>query len=257
MPDLAKGWAEDEWQYSGHYPVQDLDTGMGREHLNQESLKLEADETWTTLQPFKPTGVSVNPGDRYVDAPENCLFYVAKIFSIEKAGFYELAFDSDDGMKVWVNGKLVHTFTGARGLFFPGEDLVPVWLRQGSNIVVIKVVNAIGTAGFAFDVRGRTDQLNQLKRYHARLAAGKKPKFVLHNLTEATPQQLLELTQQAVLFQPERSYEKLDNALANPVQGHLGGLIPATSLLPQAFHSAHTGAVEKRIYGGMFHKLTT
>ena len=74
-------------------------------------------------------------------------------------------------------------------MFFPGEDLVPVWLRQGSNIVVIKVVNAIGTAGFAFDVRGRTDQLNQLKRYHARLAAG-KPKFVLHNLTEATPQQL-------------------------------------------------------------------
>ena len=127
MPDLAKGWAEDEWQYSGHYPVQDLDTGMGREHLNQESLKLEADETWTTLQPFKPTGVSVNSGDRYVDAPENCLFYVAKIFSIEKAGFYELAFDSDDGMKVWVNGKLVHTFTGARGCFFRAK----IWCPYG------------------------------------------------------------------------------------------------------------------------------
>ena len=177
-PDVAMGWKEDVWQYSGHHPIGDLDSGIGQEHLGQETLELEEGKTWEALQDFQPAGVQVNRGEHYVDAPENSLFYVAKTFTVEQAGFYEVVFDSDDGMKAWVNGRLVHVFSGNRGLLpRPGEDVVSVWLREGLNIVVIKVVNGFMTTGFAFENRGRMDQFTALQRYHTRLAAGKKNRF--------------------------------------------------------------------------------
>ena len=105
MPDLARGWKKDAWQYSGHYSIGNFDSGMDQEHLDQETLELAQGGEWAEYQDFQPAGIQVNLGENYVDAPENCLFYVAKTFTVEKAGFYEVVFDSDDGMKAWVNGK--------------------------------------------------------------------------------------------------------------------------------------------------------
>jgi len=147
------------------------------------------------------------------------MFYVAKTFVVEEAGFYEIAFDSDDGMKAWVNGQLVHVFSGLRGLFYPGEDLVPVRLREGLNIVVIKVVNGTMTTGFAFENRRRLDQLIALQRYHTRLAAGEKTGFNFPNGDkESAPAALLALTRQAVLLNQEKPvFDQLDQRLkANP-----------------------------------------
>jgi hypothetical protein len=218
-PDVAMGWKEDVWQYSGHHSIGDFDSGIVQEHLDQETLELEEAKTWEALQDFQPAGVQVNRGDHYVDAPENCLFYVAKTFTVEEAGFYEVVFDSDDGMKAWVNGRLVHVFSGNRGLFRPGEDVVSVWLREGLNIVVIKVVNGFMTTGFAFENRGRMDQFTALQRYHTRLATGKKTDFALPDMdNEANPDEMLELTRQAVLFKSEKPIlDKLDQRVrANP-----------------------------------------
>lgn len=218
MPDVARGWKKDVWQYSGHHSIGNFDSGMGQEHLDQETLELAQGGEWAEYQDFQPAGIQVNLGEHYVDAPENCLFYVAKTFTVEEAGFYEVVFDSDDGMKAWVNGRLVHVFSRIRGLFRPGEDVVSVWLREGLNIVVIKVVNGFMTTGFAFENRGRMDQFTALQRYHTRLATGKKTDFALPDMDEATPEALLELTRQAVLFQPEPSvYDQLNQRLrANP-----------------------------------------
>ena len=110
MPDLARGWK----RMPGNTPAIILSGILTRAWIRNIWIK----RPWSWLKgrvggvPGFPTGWhSSQLGENYVDAPENCLFYVAKTFTVEKAGFYEVVFDSDDGMKAWVNGKLVNVFS--------------------------------------------------------------------------------------------------------------------------------------------------
>ncbi len=48
---------------------------------------------------------------------------------------------SDDGVRVWLNGELVHT-NEARRAYTPGADAIPVRLRAGVNRLLVKVDNA-------------------------------------------------------------------------------------------------------------------
>src|SRR5688572_8405520 len=61
-----------------------------------------------------------------------------------------LAIGSDDGLKVWHNGKLVHENWIARGLE-KDNDLIPLKLVKGSNQLVLKVQDMQG--GWAFSAR--------------------------------------------------------------------------------------------------------
>ena len=56
---------------------------------------------------------------------------------------------SDDGIKVWLNGELIHTFARARA-FRSGEDVFPAKLKAGWNSILIKVEEEIG--GWLFDL---------------------------------------------------------------------------------------------------------
>ena len=61
-----------------------------------------------------------------------------------------LAVGSDDGIKVWLNGKLVHDNWAARGVT-KDEDLVPITLVKGSNQLLLKIQDIRG--GWAFVAR--------------------------------------------------------------------------------------------------------
>jgi len=63
-----------------------------------------------------------------------------------------VAFGSDDGSKLWINGKLVRDKWVARGCFL-GQDLFVVKLKKGWNDVLVKVVNCFREGGFAFDLK--------------------------------------------------------------------------------------------------------
>ena len=54
-----------------------------------------------------------------------------------------LEIGSDDGVKVWLNGKLVHAKNASRGLR-EGEDRVRVTLRKGSNTLLLKITQGGG-----------------------------------------------------------------------------------------------------------------
>jgi len=58
-----------------------------------------------------------------------------------------LSLGSDDGIKVWLNGKLVHRNLVCRGSA-PGQDTAPVKLAKGRNRVLVKVEQQLG--GFNF-----------------------------------------------------------------------------------------------------------
>jgi hypothetical protein len=60
---------------------------------------------------------------------------------------------SDDGIKLWLNGKLVHAMEVGRA-YAPGSDEVPVQLRAGVNRLLVKVDNYSAGWGFGVAVPG-------------------------------------------------------------------------------------------------------
>jgi len=77
---------------------------------------------------------------------------------------------SDDGIKVWLNGEVVHTNNALRGLA-PGEDKEPVRLQDGWNILMLKVTNDGGA--WAACARIRAPDGGSLPGVYAE--AGEKP----------------------------------------------------------------------------------
>ena len=148
MPPIATKWKGEVWYYSGYSSCSNPLSGFNQEYLSQESLVLNNGSTWTELPEFSPPigqyGINMNNisvDDIFVDAPENSVYYVTKKIEMDKSGFYQIAFDSDDAMMAWINGELIHTYfhNNGRGLVWPGRDLVSAWLQKGVNIITIKI----------------------------------------------------------------------------------------------------------------------
>jgi len=58
---------------------------------------------------------------------------------------------SSDGIKVWLNGKVVHENDTRRG-YEAGADEFPVFLAEGKNSLLVKVTNHSGSWGFSVAV---------------------------------------------------------------------------------------------------------
>jgi hypothetical protein len=56
---------------------------------------------------------------------------------------------SDDGIRIWLNGELMHDNPAARGVALD-QDSLELPLEQGRNELLLKVANYGGAAGFAF-----------------------------------------------------------------------------------------------------------
>ncbi len=83
---------------------------------------------------------------------EDCLAYVYREIEARVPGEWEFAIGSDDGVKLWVNGRLVHANHIHRAIA-PGDDLVVVRLETGKNRILAKVDQ--GNGGWAFNLRAR------------------------------------------------------------------------------------------------------
>lgn len=80
-----------------------------------------------------------------------------------------LALGSNDGCRVWLNGEQVFDHPTARGLV-PDADLVPVFLRAGTNHLLLKVEDQGNAWGFAcrFLPLGENDNWKRLNLFGAR-----------------------------------------------------------------------------------------
>lgn len=67
----------------------------------------------------------------------------------------ELLIGSDDGCKVWLNGREIHKHDVTRALGF-GQDRVTVKLKQGRNLLVMKVVNGGNPGGASLAIKADT-----------------------------------------------------------------------------------------------------
>ncbi|MCS7266296.1 MAG: DUF2961 domain-containing protein [Armatimonadetes bacterium] len=82
----------------------------------------------------------------------NVVAYALSVIEAPKEMETEFLVGSDDGVKIWLNGELVHSNRVYRGLAID-QDKVKVKLKQGSNLLLVKVEN--GGGDWAVSVRVR------------------------------------------------------------------------------------------------------
>ena len=87
----------------------------------------------------------------------NCCVYARTAIWSENEQPARLELGSDDGVKVWLNGQLVHSNAASRGVT-PGEDKVEIRLQRGWNPLLLKIVQAGGNWGFTCAVRDPAGQ---------------------------------------------------------------------------------------------------
>ncbi len=109
------------------------------------SVRWAAHTAWTDI-----TELSSIPGravktddsvDRYV--------YVAGSFKRQTASSEELSIGSERAYSLWVNGEQIYSRSTVEG-FAPDRDRVPVQLKQGENLVLLRIhESSIGTSQFS------------------------------------------------------------------------------------------------------------
>lgn len=75
--------------------------------------------------------------------------YLRTTITTKNGGDYTLRLGSDDGIKVWMNGELLHANKVARPVE-ANQDMVNVQARPGVNTLLLKVVNGGGNDGVYF-----------------------------------------------------------------------------------------------------------
>lgn len=78
--------------------------------------------------------------------------YLHRTLTAEREVSAPVTFGSDDNIKVWLNGAIVHETIAGRPTTV-GEDKVRLPLRAGANDLLVKVVNTGGVGGFAFEFK--------------------------------------------------------------------------------------------------------
>ncbi|HEV8604799.1 MAG TPA: HEAT repeat domain-containing protein [Tepidisphaeraceae bacterium] len=114
-----------------------------------------ADAKWVKMPPNPDRGRFWEMNLDAVDnlRGENRAAYLRTQIYVPKAQELQLEVGSDDAIKVWINGNLVHSNNASRG-DDPGQDKIKVKLDEGWNKMMLKVIN--GGGGWGANARLRT-----------------------------------------------------------------------------------------------------
>ncbi len=164
---LEPGVFMTRWLVCGPFPVFDDEEkpqdkagpirAFGRDFLTQHGGEKKIEPTLQMAhqsggkeypwQPLASEGNLINLSGLYGPKEFVLAYAWAKIEMNEtRAGL--LGIGSDDAVKVWLNGELVHESWTDRAVN-PDDDLVPVDFQAGKNSLLIKVQNGRGPWGFA------------------------------------------------------------------------------------------------------------
>jgi hypothetical protein len=128
------------WELSEFFPISDFEKGFDQE---------DTPKTWSpiTIEPDK---------DNVFLTKENSYAYLRTSLTVPSPQGYGFRFASDDGIKIWLNGELVHSNKVLRAL--GDADSMRLKLREGENILVVKIVNAGGNGGVRFSIGDDVDK---------------------------------------------------------------------------------------------------
>ncbi len=167
--DEVSAWAEAKkvfvpnvgnWEVSGPYTAANFDLAHTTE-FGPEPGGVEDPGKWRPLAIRRGQFVTVA-------GKENSAGYARTTVTSDARRDVDFRFGSDDGIRVWLNGKLVHDNKVLRGVQTP-VDNVRVTLEQGTNTLVVKISNGGGGDGLVYDVGDAvSDQAARLVALKAR-----------------------------------------------------------------------------------------
>lgn len=144
-----------KWSVIGPFPWSTTER-FAKTHIDSSKFDASASysagngesRTWTTAQASATDGVLnlvAALGDH-----ANAAAYAYAEFEVAEAGDYVLRLGSDDGIKAWVNGEVVHEHHVDRPLV-ADQDQAPIQLRAGMNAILLEITQ--GAGGWAFCAR--------------------------------------------------------------------------------------------------------
>ncbi|MBK8914745.1 MAG: hypothetical protein IPM64_09145 [Phycisphaerales bacterium] len=139
-----------DWMASGPFTVE----GVSGAELLGRSLGPELDSAGVQWAPLRR---SPNSQPWHIDlAPQfggdnRAVYLWTQVYS-PRAAEARFEIGSDDGVRVWLNGEVVHTHNAVRGCE-RASDLVPIRLKAGWNPVTLKVTNGSGSFAACLRVR--------------------------------------------------------------------------------------------------------
>jgi HEAT repeat protein len=110
-----------------------------------------ADVEWRRLLVNNPANPWIFDLAGAVGGENRCVYVRTSVWS-EQQQTVRLEIGSDDGVRAWLNGELVHSNLVYRGIT-PAEDKVPVTLKSGWNTLMLKIVQGGGAWGFCAGFR--------------------------------------------------------------------------------------------------------
>jgi len=134
---IAAGSFEDAWE-TEHFPSDsDLDAARDTEHV--------AAITWRDAPEYIDGEVHL------FEQRPNAAMYLSRTMTTHSARTVSLLLGSDDAVRIWINGEIVHE-NNIRRPVAPNQDRVAITLEPGENQVMMKVVNAGGDFGFYWSI---------------------------------------------------------------------------------------------------------
>ncbi|MCX8065790.1 MAG: HEAT repeat domain-containing protein [Candidatus Hydrogenedentes bacterium] len=142
------------WSVSGPYRLDDYSADrLFREVSLPPETEPSSVKDWRIL-PMKVRQDGVIYGDLFEQLGEGveCVAYVACKIKCSKALESTLLLGTNDGVKVWLNGKLVHSFPNGR-IMTPEEDKVKLNLKE-ENVLLMAIYNQGGAWEFTAKLDG-------------------------------------------------------------------------------------------------------
>jgi len=137
------------WLVSDVYRVKD----KGGDAVHKTAFPPEKGDSGVTWKRLKKGGGKESTDlEKAVGRMQRCCVYVKTTLVAPSEQAARLEFGSDDGIKAWLNGTLVHDFWGKRGCT-PGQDVAKVRLNKGPNVLLLKITNEDTHWAFSCRVR--------------------------------------------------------------------------------------------------------
>lgn len=136
--------ATKDWQISPVYPEASFDAAFD---------KAEPGEPGQPTTNWKPLKFEVGKDHAALVGRDSASVYVKGTIIAPKAVSMTIGVSSDDAVRVWLNGKLVHSNKVSRGVD-QAIDQVKVDFRAGENEIIAKVINGSGPDGLNIRLAG-------------------------------------------------------------------------------------------------------
>lgn len=151
------------WLVSGPYKEK------GKEGLETFDVVFAPEDPNGQAKEWKPLDITNpdRPGHFDLGKGNNCCAYVRTTVISESERKVQLAFGSDDAIKVWLNGQLIHNNKVNRPCKCD-DDKVEATLKSGGNTLLIKIVQGGGDWAFCCAIRGTDGKPLTGIRYEAK-----------------------------------------------------------------------------------------